>query len=113
VRAEALLSPTRLREAISAQENPFVTRRRSFPGVLLQLAPAHVPVRTGMLITHSSGIEMNAYQRATILLTGTFLPLVLLFMDGMNYRAVGSCADLFLQTRGLYEHCNLGHGAGL
>jgi hypothetical protein len=42
-----------------------------------------------MLITHSTGIEMNAYQKATILLTGTFLPLVLLFMDGMNYRGVG------------------------
>ena len=32
---------------------------------------------------------MNAYQKATILLTGTFLPLVLLFMGGMNYPAVG------------------------
>jgi hypothetical protein len=45
-----------------------------------------------MLITHSAGTEMNAYQKATILLTGTFLPLVLLFMDGMNYRGVGIVA---------------------
>ena len=35
---------------------------------------------------------MNAYQKATLLLSFTTLPLVLLFMDSMNYRGVGFAA---------------------
>ncbi len=36
--------------------------------------------------------NMNAYQKATILLTFAGLPLVLLFMDGMNYPGIGFVA---------------------
>ena len=32
---------------------------------------------------------MNAFQKATVLVSLTFLPLVLLFMNAMNYRGVG------------------------
>ena len=35
---------------------------------------------------------MNAYQKATLLVSLTVLPLALLFMDAMNYRGIGFAA---------------------
>jgi hypothetical protein len=35
------------------------------------------------------GARMNAYQKTTLILSAIALPLLLLFMQGMNYREIG------------------------
>ena len=45
---------------------------------------------------------MNAYQKATLLVSFTLLPLVVLFMNAMNYRGVGLTGIVWLAgTAGL------------